>query len=546
MKEFLRLKLFILLFLAIVFVIFFASYKYKQNEKNNVSLVIYGSNISTNYTPFVDNGSQYISVDTIAKTIDPNIYYDKVTSKIIITTYFDFLKLKTDDKKLLKNLEYVDIKNPAKVVDDEAYLPIDEFKDVYNVDVSYNDLTKTISIDKKNVDMGTQKYNDINVYSDLNTNSNVISKLNKNSKFIVYDDTLTHNRWFKIKTDDGVVGYVSKKTVTLNKTENTNENAVATQSNRLTQKVEMFWQYGSDLNALGTTKTTGVNVVSPTWFETTNSTGNISSNFDQNYYNQAKSLGYKVWPIITNGIDSASYSADDISQMLGSEYNRQELITNILDIVDKYNLDGINIDFENMKTSDRDMFSQFIRELAPMMRQHKKILSVDMYFVSYIDRQSVGDASDYVILMGYDQRGNWSDTAGSIAQLSWVDSNVSSLINDSKIDPNKIILGIPFYTRLWTENKAKQTLTSNIYSMKNCQKYISDNNLTPVLDQDAGQNFVQYTSGNVTYKLWIEDNDSIKKRVEIVNKYGLAGVSGWKKGFELSDTWNVINDNLKK
>lgn len=544
MKEILRIKYVIVLIIAVCLIFLNIDLNNLQKSKDVTSLVIYGDNISTDYVPFVENDSVYISVDTISKVIDQNIYYDKITSKVIITTYSDVLKLKIDDKKLFKNTKYADIKNAAKLVDDMAYIPIDEVKDIYNIDISYNQKTNTISIDKKNVDSGTTKYNKLNIYSNIDTRSNVIEKVNKNTALTVYTEGLEHNRWYKVKTENGAVGYISKKCIEV--TKNNEKDSTTKNSDGKAQKIDMFWQYGSSLSTLGLEKIQGVNVVSPTWFELSSSKGDISSKFDQNYYNQAKTLGYKIWPIITNGIDSANYSASTVSSLLNSEYNRQQLINNIINLLNKYNLDGINIDFEQMKTEDKDMFTQFIRELAPIMRKNSKTLSVDMYFVAYIDRARVGEASDYIALMGYDQRGNWSSKAGSISEISWVDSNISSLINDSKVDPSKIILGIPFYTRLWIEDSTDQSLTTNIYSMKTCQTFIAEHNLTPILDQDAGQNYVQYTSGNVTYKLWIEDNDSIKKRIEIVNKYNLAGVSGWKKGLELSSTWQVINDNLNK
>ena len=523
-----------------------------NKSKVTSNLVIYGDNIKTSYAPFTQNGSQYISVDTISKTIDKNIYYDKVTSEVIVTTYSDVLKFKMDNKKIFKNMKYVDIKNPAKNVDGQPYLPLDELSDVYNINVAYNDKQNIITIDKQNEDTGKVKKNDVEVYSDLKTNSTVLAKLKSGDTLTVYTDELKHNRWYKVKTQDGIVGYISKKMVELNANENKDNNdsnaTVDTTINKnSTQKICMFWQYGSDLNVLGQDKISAVNVVSPTWFELQNAQGDISSKFNQDYYNRAKNLGYKIWPIITNGIDSANYSASDTSALLDSEYSRQQLIDNIISLLNKYNLDGINIDFENMKVEDKDMFTQFIRELAPMMRKNNKTLSVDMYFVNYIDRTRVGDASDYVILMGYDQRGNWSSTPGSISEISWVEKNLASLLQDSNVPSEKIILGIPFYTRLWEEDDVSQTLDSTVYSMKNCASYLSEHsNLTPVLDKDAGQNYVQYTSGKVTYKLWIEDNDSVKRRVQLVDKYNLAGVSGWKKGSELSSTWQIIQDTLNE
>ena len=207
---------------------------------------------------------------------------------------------------------------------------------------------------------------------------------------------------------------------------------------------------------------------------------------------------------------------------------------------------GINIDFEAMKTDDKKLYTQFIRELCPIFRKYNIKVSVDMYFVAYMERGEIGKAADFVALMGYDQRGNWSSEAGSISEIAWVEENVKSLIEDSKIDAKKIILGVPFYTRLWIDNSSTQTLTTKVYSMKNCNEFLNENSLTKQMDETSGQNYAEYTKGSITYKLWIEDSYSMKNRVDIINKYGLAGISAWQKGLETEDVWETIVSNINK
>lgn len=512
------------------------------------NLVIFGDNIEPQNKPFVENNGIYISTDTIGKLIDENIFYDKVATKVIVTTDTEVIKMKIDENKMSKNMEYVDIPNAAKTVNGQPYVDINLLKDIYNIKVEYNNDTNTISIDKKDTSDLKVKYNKVNVYEDLSTKSSVLTSLSTNNTVTVYTDSLKHNRWYKVKTDSGIIGYISKNNVdvveSVDNEEQQNENNEI--SNQNTEKLMMFWQYGSDLDVLGSEKIEGVNVVSPTWYELRSSNGDISSKFSQEYYNRAKSYGYEIWPIITNGIDSVSYTAGDTSAMLNSEYNREQFIKNLLEICKQDKLDGINIDFEAMKTEDRDMYTQFIRELSAILRANDIKVSVDMYFVAYIDRSEMGKAADYVVLMGYDQRGAWSNEAGSIAEVSWVEGNIESLINDSNIPAEKIILGIPFYTRLWTTKAGESELTTKVYTMKNCQEFLEEYGLTTVYDENAGQNYAEYTEGSLTYKLWIEDKDSVKRRVETVKKYNLAGITTWRKGFETDDIWQVIYENLKQ
>ena len=517
--------------------------KTSLKDSKNANLVIYGDNISTAYTPFIQDDGIYISVDTISKVIDSHIYYDKQATKVIITTEDTVLKFKIDENKAHRNFVEESISTPARFINDMAYIDINLVKDLYNIIVSYNEETSTISIDKTNDGNQVVKYNFTNVYEDLKTNSNVLKILNKGSKITVYTESLKHNRWYKIKTEDGIIGYISKNSVDVSN--NSSDKISNSNNSENAEKINMFWQYGSELSTLGD-KIEGVNVVSPTWYELKNAEGDISSKASSKYLEKAKQNGYEVWPIITNGIDDVNYTAADTSAMVNSEYNREQFIKNLVEILKKDKVDGINIDFEAMRTEDRDVFTQFVRELAPILRNAGLKVSADIYFVAYVDRKGVGEAVDYVMLMGYDQRGNWSSVAGSISEISWVEENIESLMNDSKIPANKIILGIPFYTRLWTQKTGATKPTTTVYTMANCQTFLKNNNLQATLDEASGQNYAEYTKGNTTYKLWIEDADSVKRRIEAVNKYNLAGVCAWRKGLETQDIWKVINDTLNK
>jgi hypothetical protein len=451
MKEIFRIRYSIILMIILVSTVtLFVVTPIKHREIT--SLVIFGDNIQTDFKPFIEDGGIYISSDTIGKTIDEHIFYDNIASKLIVTTGMDVAKFKVGEKTVNLNLEDKDIPNEVKLVDGKVYVPIDVLKDIYNIDIQYNEKINTIVIDKKETDKGNILYNKVCVYSDIKTNSDVLTQLNKDEKIIVYTDSLKHNRWIKIKTSDNIVGYISKNSSTLQTT------VVQNPVEEKKDKVVMFWQYGNSLTTLENSKITVVNIVSPTLYELKNSKGDITSKAATAYINKAKSLGYKVWPVITNGIDSASYSPTDTSLLMNSESARENLVKNILDILNRDNLDGINLDFENMRVDDRNLYTQFIRELAPLVRKQGKTISVDMYFVAYVDRKGVGESADYTILMGYDQRGNWSNESGSISEISWVEDNIKSLISDSKIPSDKLILGVPFYTRLWTEKLVQANL----------------------------------------------------------------------------------------
>ena len=531
-----------IIFLAVILFLFITAKDFNNKEINreNANLIIYGDTISQEYKPFVENGKIYLSFNTILQFIDEEIFYDEETQKVIVTTKDGLYKFTIGKNVATKNLKEYDAKSCAKIVDDIVYIDMNLVKDIYGIKCEFNEETNSISIDKLNTSDINLNYNQVKLYSQINTNSEVLETLNTDNTVTVYAESLEHNRWYKVKSDSGKIGYIEKGAVTLDKENDSNENEEVTNN----EKLIMFWQYGSSLNTLGD-KIDGVNVVMPTWYAISDNLGNVETNYSEDYYKKAKEYGYELWPIITNGIDNPDLDKKQVtSEIMNDEQKRENLIRNIIDLIKTNKLDGINIDFEGMLAEDKYMYTQFLRELYPMVREAGAKLSVDIYFTNYIDRKGVGKACDYVMLMGYDQRGDWSEEPGSISEISWVENNISSLINDSEISPSKIVLGVPFYTRMWNVEE-DGSFTTNVYTMNDTEEFLEEYNLTPTMDNISGQNYIEVVLDDIRHKLWIEDADSIASRADIVLEYNLAGITAWQKGFETSDIWEVLKNKLK-
>lgn len=531
-----------IIFLAVVLFLFITAKDFNNKEINreNANLIIYGDTISQEYKPFVENGKIYLSFNTILQFIDEEIFYDEETQKVIVTTKDGLYKFTIGKNVATKNLKEYDAKSCAKIVDDIVYIDMNLVKDIYGIKCEFNEETNSISIDKLNTSDINLNYNQVKLYSQINTNSEVLETLNTDNTVTVYAESLEHNRWYKVKSDSGKIGYIEKGAVTLDKENDSNENEEVTNN----EKLIMFWQYGSSLNTLGD-KIDGVNVVMPTWYAISDNLGNVETNYSEDYYKKAKEYGYELWPIITNGIDNPDLDKKQVtSEIMNDEQKRENLIRNIIDLIKTNKLDGINIDFEGMLAEDKYMYTQFLRELYPMVREAGAKLSVDIYFTNYIDRKGVGKACDYVMLMGYDQRGDWSEEPGSISEISWVENNISSLINDSEISPSKIVLGVPFYTRMWNVEE-DGSFTTNVYTMNDTEEFLEEYNLTPTMDNISGQNYIEVVLDDIRHKLWIEDADSIASRADIVLEYNLAGITAWQKGFETPDIWEVLKNKLK-
>ena len=237
---------------------------------------------------------------------------------------------------------------------------------------------------------------------------------------------------------------------------------------------------------------------------------------------------------------------------MNSYENRKQLIEKIVEACVEYDLDGINVDFENMKQEDKDVYSRFIIELTPRLNEIGMVVSVDVTapdggetWSMCFDRNVIGDVANYIIFMGYDQYGISSDTAGTTAGYNWVQLNLVKFLQTEEIDPDKLILGIPFYTRLWTENSNGEVVRSSTVRMNGIEEVLPDD-VERKWDDELKQYYVEYQDGEDIKKMWIEDIESLKAKVSLVNENNLAGIASWQKGMETDDVWGMLKEELER
>lgn len=276
-----------------------------------------------------------------------------------------------------------------------------------------------------------------------------------------------------------------------------------------------------------------------------NSANYVCNNIGENgiqYINWAHNNNYKIWPMLSNT------SMNLISQMLADYKTRESVINQIVNYIKQYNLDGINIDFEGMYETDKNNFSRFLIELKPKLNEIGAVLSVDVtapdgapeWSMCY-DRYTIGKVADYIVFMAYDQYGETSTSAGTTAGLNWVEANIKKFLGQEGVNSEKIILGIPFYTRVWKESAGK--ITSGVVNIGNVNNVIP-NSATKTWLEDLQQYYVEYSQGNATYKIWVEDEKSIEAKLNLVSKYNLAGASYWEYGRSTTSIWKLISEKL--
>ena len=379
--------------------------------------------------------------------------------------------------------------------------------------------------------------------------SPILTTLAKGDRVFVLDQ-LSH--WMKVLTKDGYIGYVKSGRMAEPATENVTTDIPAQEypSIAMDGKVTLVWHQisskdGNDTLSDMTAKMTGVNVISPTWFSLTDNEGNITSIGTKKYVKSAHSMGLQVW-----GLVSDFSSEMDTSAVLASTAARRNAIDALVDDALKLGLDGINLDFEYMDEADALAYVQFVRELSIECRLNKLVLSVDIKppydFNYWMNRKELATVADYLINMGYDEHYAGSD-AGSVASLSYEQRAIEESLNQG-VPAHKLISAIPFYTRIWYTSGGEdgsQTTTSEVLSMAGVQKTLESWSVTPSFDDATFQHYADWTTTDgVRCQIWIEDADSIAAKVRLVPQYDLAGTAAWVLGFESSDIWNVITENV--
>ena len=481
----------------------------------------------------VDGDRVYLPLDVVNTYLNQRYYWDSANQQILYATPSELTsvsasseagdKVWVKDDKVYLNLTYV-----QEFTDLDAYIT----KDPYRIAIQYK---------FKNVKTVTVKKNTSIRYRG-GIKSAILTSVKKGTKLRLIEEM---ENWDQVATDDGYIGYIDKKKVGEAEKTKFERSFKKEEYSYLTMdsKVNMVWHQvtSTDANAYfadATANMTGVNVISPTWFYLTDTSGNIASIASADYVSQAHEKGLQVWGLIDNFTQEVS-----TTETLSSTAARQNIISQLIQAAKDVGMDGINVDFESLSEDVGIHFLEFLRELSIECHKNNLVLSVDNPvpedFTSHYDRAEQGRVVDYVIIMGYDEHYVGSE-AGSVASLPWVEQGIQDTLDE--VPAERVINAIPFYTRLWKTTGGN--VTSETIGMDQAQQTIADNNVETYWDKTTSQNYGKYDIDNSTYQIWLEDAQSVAEKVKLVSKYDLAGVSAWKLGFENNGIWQVISDNL--
>ena len=505
---------------------------YGQTGEDEMTVVL-GTDIME--TKAVKSGDRvYLPLDMVNTYLNQRYYWDSANQQILYATPSELQYYPASENG----------DSEVWLKDGFVYLNLDFVKKYTDLDAYVYDSPSRIAIQYQFTSVNTATVKkDTYIRYRGGIKSPVLTEVSEGTTLIYMEEL---EDWVQVATMDGYIGYVQKDTLSDMETKDFERDFQKEEYTYLTMedKVNLSWhqvttQEANAYLADSIANISGVNVISPTWFYIQDTAGNIGNIASADYVSQAHEKGLKVWGLIDNFTADVS-TTDTLSQLA----SRQNIIQQLVQTATSVGLDGINVDFESLSEDAGPHFLEFLRELSIECHKNNLVVSVDNPvpedFTSHYDRKEQGLVVDYIIIMGYDEHYVGSD-AGSVASLPWVEQGVQDTI--AEVAPERTVLAIPFYTRLWKTTGG--AVTSEAIGMDEAQNVLSTNGVEPVWDGSVGQNYATFEQDNSTYQIWLEDAQSIAEKVKLIPKYNLAGVAQWKLGFENSSIWQTISDNLQ-
>lgn len=494
------------------------------------------------YKGLVENGIPYLDYQAVKEYLNDRFYWDADANLMVYTTPTDIINIPAGGSTYTLSGNTQDAGYTIVKVDGtQAYIAAAYVQQYTNMEYTLYENPNRLTVTYR---WGETSYADVKKDEEVRyqggIKSPVLTSVTKGEKLTVLEQM---EKWSKVLTPDGYIGYVQNKkldTVYREVTDRAFEEPAYTSIKR-DHKINLVWHQTTSMDSnyslpYDIAEMKGVNVISPTWFSIADNDGNISSLVSEDYVTYAHAQGLEVWALADN------FSQEiDTTKVLASSASREKLSNHLIAAAVQYGLDGINIDFEAIPEEAGEGYIQFIREISVKCRKNGIVLSVDvpvpMPFTAHYDREELGIVADYVIIMGYDEHYVGSE-AGSVASLAFEKSGIEETLKE--VPAGKIISGVPFYTRLWNTD-AQGNVTSEAIGMNTADQWLADYGVTANWSEETSQDYAQLeASDGSLYQIWLENEKSLEEKAKLVKQYDLGGVAAWKLGLERSSIWDVL------
>lgn len=520
---------------------------YELSEPGQVAIVLQDTKLTEK--AMCRDGVYYLDLDTIHTYFNERFYLDNSTpgeELLIYTTTETSYRVRSTSSDIITENGTEEMGYPIMLYENDiCYVAIDYVKRFTEMEyeIFTNPDRMQIYNEWNEVTVGTIK-KDTQVRFRGGNKSEILTDVSKGEKVTILEEL---DKWYRVKTEDAFIGYVPKRHI--KDVEHCVTDRIMTvdpiyyPARENEERVCLGWHQVLNMSANDNVSTalsgTKVNVIAPTWFLLNGNQGSYVSHASASYVQYAHNQGVMVWAVLDNFNMQC-----DLHEVLKNTSQRDTLIQNLVAECKRYGIDGINVDFEQVNPKTAEHYIQFIRELSVACHKNDLIVSVDNYvptdYTAFYDREEQGRFVDYVVIMGYDEHTSGSSEAGSVASINFVENGIVNTLE--KVEAAKIINGIPFYSRGWATNG--DTLSVKTLTMSGQNQFITSHQIQVEWDDVTEQYYGENTIDGVRYQIWMENGESLQKKLDVMTKYDIAGVAAWKLGLETSDVWQNIGNYL--
>lgn len=515
----------------------------------------------------ISEGKAYLQYEIVRDYINSRFYWDPNENILLYTLPTDMVSVEVGSTDYSvsrdKNSEdYVILKTEGST----AYIALDFIQKYTNMEYEVYDDPQRIVVQS---DWGEKTVAEVKRDTAVRyrggVKSPVLTEVAKNDQVTILEN---EENWRKVLTSDGFIGYVKKGALRKEETKDITREFEEPEYTSISKDytINMAWHNVTNRNANSTVlqriaETKGLTTIAPTWYHVKDTEGNLDSISSTDYVNYAHQANIEVWAAVRD-FDGGIDSNEESLEFLSSTSSRENLINQLIADALQTGIDGINVDFEKISEECGEHFIQFIRELSVRCRQNGLVLSVDNYvpmgYNMQYDRKEQGIVADYVVIMGYDEHYAGSPEAGSVSSYNYVKDGIEATLEE--VPKEKVISGIPFFTRLWEETpKTEEELaeqagteaaeyptnvSSKALGMSAAKAAVEEAGAELVWDEETQQNYAEWTSGDTTYKIWLEDEKSLEAKLKLMKDNGLAGTAEWALGQEESGVWDLIRQYI--
>ena len=507
---------------------------YNTDAETDVALIV-DDKVLEEKGKIID-GRTYIGYNTTWNYLNSGFFWDDSTGQMMMTLPSETLTWVPND-------------GSGELIQDEQgniYISTDVIQNYSDIDFQVlEEPNRVVARTNWNVTTGTIT-EDTQVRYRGGPKSEILTEVAAGDTVVIKEDL---DDWINVSTSDGYVGYVKAETITQDDTcalTHTADERFSFAKCMMDEKVCMAWMYTEVANNYDTMQeltanATGLNVISPTWFRLADESGTLYSLASAEFVSAAHERGLKVWGLFG---DIMAESADAATAM-SAENQRAYMIQQLIDIANATGMDGINLDFEAIGETGIKCYLQFIRELCVAAHQNGLTISVDNYvpaFTSYYQRDEQARFADYIVIMGYDEHTASSTEAGSVASLPFVEQGIQDTLKE--VPASQVVNAVPFYTRAWTQPFGSDTMTVESKSMDEADAFVAEHGISMVYDESVGEETGTENDTEARYSIWMENETSLEGKLQLIQKYQLAGFGAWRLGYERDDVWPMIQQYL--